>query len=56
MSTEGVQTLSSLAVCGVDVTVSGPGTDQDGSSTFRPLHEGQVSYGTVMHTKLQVWA
>lgn len=56
MSAEGVQTLSSLTVCGVDVTVSGSGADQDGSSAFRALHEGQVSNGAIVHAELQVWA
>lgn len=56
MSTEGMQTLSSLAVGGVDVTVSGSGTDQDGSPAFWTLHEGQVSDGAVVHAELQVGA
>lgn len=56
VSTEGVQTLSSLAVGGVDVTVSGSGTDQDGSPAFWTLHEGQVSDGAVVHAELQVGA
>lgn len=56
VSTEGVQTLSSLTVSGVDVTVSSSGANQDGSSTLWTLHEGQVSDGAVMHAELQVWA
>lgn len=56
VSIEGVQALTSLAVGGVDVTVSCSSTDQDGSSTFRTLHESQVSDSTVMHAELQVWA
>lgn len=55
VSTEGVQTLSSLTVRGVDVTVTGSGADQDGSSTFWTLHESQVSDGAIMHAELQVW-
>lgn len=56
VSTESVQTLPSLAVSGVDVTVSSSGADQDGSSTLWAFHEGQVSDGAVMHAELQVWA
>ncbi len=52
VSTEGVQTLSSLTVGGVDVTVSSSGADQDGSPTLWTLHEGQVSDGAVMHAEL----
>jgi len=51
-----MKALSSLTVSGVDVTVSSPGTDQDGSSTLRALHESQVPYGTIMHAELKVWA
>ena len=56
MSAERVQTLAPLTVGGVDVTVSSSGADQDGSSTLRTLHEGQVADGAVMHAELQVWA
>lgn len=56
VSAQGVQTLSSLTIGGVDVTVSSTGADQDGSSAFWALHEGQVSDGAVMHAELQVWA
>lgn len=56
MSAERVQTLAPLTVGGVDVTVSSSGADQDGSSTLRTLHEGQVSDGAVVHAELQVWA
>lgn len=54
MSAEGVEALSSLAVGGVDVTVSGPGADQDGAPALGALHEGQVPDGAVMHAELQV--
>lgn len=54
MSAKGMKTLSSLAVSGVDVTVSSSGADQNGPSTFGPLHEGQVSNGAVVHAELQV--
>lgn len=56
VSTQGVKALSSLTVCCVDVAVSSTSTDQDGSSTLRALHEGQVPDGTIMHAELQVWA
>ena len=56
MSAEGVQALSPLTVGGVDVAISGPGTDQDGSSALGPIHEGQVADGAVMHAELQVRA
>lgn len=56
VATERVQSLASLAVGGVDVTVSGSGADQDGSATLWTLHEGKVSDGAVMHAKLQVRA
>lgn len=56
MATERVQSLASLAVSGVDVTVSGAGADQDGSSALWTLHEGQVSDGAIMHAELQVRA
>lgn len=56
VSTEGVQTLPSLTVGGVDVTVPGSGADQDGSSTLRTLHEGQVSDCAIMHAELKVRA
>lgn len=56
VSAQGVKALSPLTVRCVDVAVSSPGTDQDGSSTLRALHEGQVPDGTVMHAELQVWA
>lgn len=51
-----MQTLSSLTVGGVDVTVSGSGADQDGSSTLGTLHEGQVSDCAIVHAELQVRA
>lgn len=54
VSTEGVEALSSLAVGGVDVTVSGSGADQDGAAALGALHEGQVPDGAVMHAELQV--
>ena len=54
VSTQCMEALSSLTVCSVDVAVSGPGTDQDGSSTLGALHEGQVPDGAVVHAELQV--
>lgn len=56
VSTQCMKTLSSLAVSGIDVAVSGSSTDQDRSSTLRALHEGQVPNSTIMHAELQVWA
>lgn len=56
VSAECVQTLSPLAIGGVDVTVSSSGADQDGSSALWTLHEGQVPDGAVMHAELQVRA
>ena len=54
MSAQGVKSLPALAVCGVDVAVSGPCADQDGPPTLGALHEGQVPDGAVMHAELQV--
>lgn len=56
VSTECVQTLSSLAVGSVDVAVSSSGADEDGPPTLWPLHEGQVSDGAVMHAELKIRA
>lgn len=56
VSAQGVQALSPLTVCGVDVAVPSPSADQDGAPALRSLHEGQVPDGAVMHAELQVWA
>lgn len=49
-----VEPLPPLAVCGVDVAVSGAGADQDGPPALGALHEGQVPDGAVVHAELQV--
>lgn len=54
VSAQGVESLPSLTVCGVDVAVPGPCADQDGPPALRTLHEGQVPDGAVMHAELQV--
>lgn len=54
VSAQGVKSLPSLAVCGVDVTVSRACADQDGPPALGALHEGQVPDGAVVHAELQV--
>ena len=51
-----MKALTSLTIGGVNVAVSSPGTDQDGSSTLGSLQECQVPDGTIMHAELQIWA